>query len=785
MHNSWRQPLFRSASRVIRLFASIILVPFAYGAVLNVPAGSDFQQALTNAQPGDTIVLTAGATYIGQFTLPLKSGDSWITIQSSQVASLPPGQRVTPLHSQFMPKLMCSECPVLQTAPKAHHYRFVGIEFTPPLGGYAYDLITLGSASATTTDQQAHDIEFDRVYVHGDSLSGSKRGIALQSASTTIKNSYFSDFKSDSQDAQAICGWNGPGPYRIENNYLEASGENIMFGGAAPSIQGLVPSDIVVVNNHFSKPSEWVGIWRLKNLLELKNAQRVTIWGNVFDNNFVGAQNGFAILFTVRTCEGGDYPWSVVNDVTFTYNRLTNIAGGIIILGHDNLRTDCGGGIAGNTRNITIANNLFASTQIVFFLLDGAANIFIDHNTALPTQAVLVAAPAPSERVMFTNNVIAYGASGIVGDSTTSGSSTIGRYFLNSLVRRNVFFGAPTTGAPYYPYDNFLQSTSEQVGFQDLLGGDYRLSSTSPYKLKGLDKKDLGADIDGLNAAIAGVVDGNPQSAEKCFLSVAPTAEPMGPNGGPARVAVVAAAACPWTVASNADWITVTPELAGAGRGAGEYVVGANNGEQQRVGALTVAGKSLSVVQERAGCVFSVSPVAQTFRGSQYSGNSFTVTTQPECNWTARGDKEWIGVYDGELRTGAGSVYIELGANDGCARTGSVTANGSVYSITQEGSSCAFSISPTAQAVTAAGGPGVIGVTCIAGWSWAATTNVKWITINSGSSGTGSGAVAYTVETNNGGPSRTGTIGVGGQSLTVTQMGKESKPPNPNKPPKP
>jgi hypothetical protein len=54
--------------------------------------------------------------------------------------------------------------------------------------------------------------------------------------------------------------------------------------------------------------------WSVKNLLELKNARRVTIRGNVLENNWVSAQAGFAILFTVRN-EDGAAPWAVIEDV--------------------------------------------------------------------------------------------------------------------------------------------------------------------------------------------------------------------------------------------------------------------------------------------------------------------------------------------------------------------------------------------------------------------------------------------------------------------------------------
>ena len=162
-------------------------------------------------------------------------------------------------------------------------------------------------------------------------------------------------------DAQAHRGLERPGPFKIVNNYLEGAGENVMFGGADPTIPDLVPSDIEIRRNHFFKPlvlgagdPSYAGThWAVKNLLELKNAQRVLIDGNVFENNWADAQNGFAILFTVRN-QDGTAPWSVVEDVTFTNNIVRHGGGGV-----NDARQATTNHPSQQTQRILIRNNLF------------------------------------------------------------------------------------------------------------------------------------------------------------------------------------------------------------------------------------------------------------------------------------------------------------------------------------------------------------------------------------------------------------------------------------------
>ena len=227
------------------------------------------QAAIDAAAPGDTILLRAGETFVGPFILRTKAASTaWITIRSDAADSqLPPaGVRLIPsgkpnanTSRSLLPRLIgqggaLKTTPVIRTDPGAHHYvlKFLEVDGVANLGFET--LIALGT---DTTATPAHDLVVDRVYAHGDQYKGMKRGIALNSKSTDVLNSYISDIKAVNADAQAINGHNGAGPFRIINNYIEGAGENLLFGGSDPAISQLVPSNIEVRGNHFFKPLSW------------------------------------------------------------------------------------------------------------------------------------------------------------------------------------------------------------------------------------------------------------------------------------------------------------------------------------------------------------------------------------------------------------------------------------------------------------------------------------------------------------------------------------------------
>jgi hypothetical protein len=483
----------------------------ATGRTIAVGAGGNVQAALDRAQPGDVITLEAGASFAGPFTLPKKHGEGWVTVRTSAPdRELPaPGVRIDPSYARVMPKLEAARGTVIVTASGAHHYRFVGIEIRPKAGVALVNLVQLGTGEPVVESIPSHFI-FERCYLHGDPEKGTRRGIALNSRTSAVIDSYLSDFKHATVDTQAIGGWTGPGPFKIVNNYLEASGENVMFGGADPAVPRLVPSDIEIRNNRFSKPLAWkIGepefrgpAWAVKNLFELKNARRVLVEGNVFERNWAQAQSGFAVQLTVRN-EEGRAPWSVVEDVLFVSNVVREVGAGINVLGRD------GNHPSEQTRRLRIANNLFEDVGgprwtgpgTFVQILEGTAHVTIEHNTVLQRGPIIFAEGTPHTGFIFRDNIVAHNTAGIAGTGTGTGTSTLDTFFPGAVVRRNVIVGGP---APRYPPDNFFPASLAEVGFADPGAGRYRVSARSRHRQAATDGRDPGADFEALDAALAG-----------------------------------------------------------------------------------------------------------------------------------------------------------------------------------------------------------------------------------------------------------------------------------------
>jgi hypothetical protein len=488
------------------------------GAVIDVHAGDDLQAALDRAVPGDQVVLEAGASFTGNFVLPKKAGTGTIVVRSSGTGALTEGERAGPSDAPRMARIVSPSFDgAIDAAPGARRWRLIGLELTvSPAVEENTGVVRLGAGSETARSQLPREIVIDRCWIHGNNSQNDRRGVALNGIAEAVIDSTLSDFHEIGYDAQAIAGWNGPGPFKIVNDELDASGENVLFGGADPAISKLVPSDIEIRHNHFFKPLSWrVGDpsyagthWTVKNLFELKNARRVLVEGNVFENSWGDAQTGFAILLKSADQEG-TAPWSVTQDVTFNENIVRHAASAVAIEGRDP------GGAVSYTRRVTVTGNLFddidgktwKGSGDFLQITDGSAapdgsrngpgNVVVDHNTALQSRNV-ISAEGVSKGFVYTNNITPHNRYGVHGSGRGTGLDTLRADFPGSLFDHNVLIHGKCTE---YPAGNFCPATVEDVGFVDYAAGDYRLAQSSPFSAAAGDGTDIGADIGAVEEA--------------------------------------------------------------------------------------------------------------------------------------------------------------------------------------------------------------------------------------------------------------------------------------------
>ena len=188
--------------------------------------------------------------------------------------------------------------------------------------------------------------------------------------------------------------------------------------------------------------------------------------------------------------------------------------------------------------------------------------------------------------------------------------------------------------------------------------------------------------------------------------------------------------------------------------------------------AETYAISDISIAFQRLPCYFSLTPTSQTgISPLGGPGFNFQVTASDQsCGWTPTTSDSWItGISGGG--TGDGMVYYNVSPNGGTVeRTGTISAGGQSFSITQ--SACTYTFTPTSQGgVSSSGGSGFNFSVTVSdpGCTWTATTADSWLGLVSAGPTTGNGTVIYNVSANPG-AFRSGTISVGGQNFAVTQL---------------
>lgn len=405
---------------------------------INVAAGGNVNAALQQAVAAKSgVVCLAAGTYAWGVILPVRPvGDTgWITIRAANMP-VPEGTRVRRSHAASMPRILLNVAGAegISTAvgtpgnsmPGTHHWYIAGIAIHASqltyamvrLGGYGYD------GDQDTYAEVPHHIIFSRMVMTADSIPV-RRCIAANSAWTAFVDSWIADCHEKGSDAQAIGGWNGPGPFLVDNNHLEGSGENIMWGGSAVSIPGLVAQDITITRNNIFTPPSWRGNgsntpWTKKNLFEAKNMRRVLLEGNVLDGSWSDGQVGWAIIIRDDGCEGAGGAMCASNDITIRRNLIRNANSGVNI-GYPNVGRVA---VVENVMELG-AYGAAGGDRRGLQYLEGVVSITTERNLVVGPNISAVALTEGGRPCVFKDNVFAHGEYGFYASGMGSGLPAI------------------------------------------------------------------------------------------------------------------------------------------------------------------------------------------------------------------------------------------------------------------------------------------------------------------------------------------------------------------------
>ncbi|MBF0537840.1 MAG: VCBS repeat-containing protein [Nitrospirae bacterium] len=264
----------------------------------------------------------------------------------------------------------------------------------------------------------------------------------------------------------------------------------------------------------------------------------------------------------------------------------------------------------------------------------------------------------------------------------------------------------------------------------------------------------------------------NPSGSTCGAITLTPMSRNFAPPGGSDNITVTAGSGCSWNASTSANWIIITSGSSGAGSGSVGYNVMQNISTTPRTGTITVGGQTFTVNQDASStCGFSINPMSKQFQA--YGGSdSVNITGANDCKWSVASNTSWITISSPTSGTGNASISYSVAQNSGASRTGTINIGGQTFMVSQLGTDCAtgMSINPMGKIFPSAGGSdSVMVATPNTGCPWTATSNDTWISITAGSSGTGNGAVSYTVAANTTNGKRTATMTIAGQTFTVSQ----------------
>jgi hypothetical protein len=517
------------------------------------------------AASGNTeVVIDNGYDYIPPLgdglTLPSRpSATNWIVIRA---ATMPcsEGVRVTPALAAAanIPKIRLDNGSwAIKTDNGSCYYRLQGLEVLPVAAGgigEPYFLVNVQPNNSTPGGQgnsyadMPHHITIDRMYMHGASNVNIRAAACpLNGDHVALINSYISEIHCDDQETHGTYFWMQKGPVKMNNNYIEGTGQSVIVGGSESNWPGVVVADIEAQYNTFAKDPAWNGVWHdIKTIFEMKAGRRALIAGNTVQYNWndpVAGWKGMTFTFkTVNQSGSANVPYWRNCDVTVRDTKIS-YAGCMFNLSplpefvrpatpaarhsfRNVLAVHMGDAPGSPIVKKAVAIDVDHRLTATDFLIDHCTFVYPSlGGQAIDVGQYGVTTPALRRyvRCLVKNSIFGVGGTwAITGRDQNYVDESLAYYVApdtvsSSLITRNVFSGGPTeaSGVPTsamallnrFPV-NTTDGTYPEMFFNNIAGEDYSLAPGSIYSATGsfaaLDGKDLGVDMPSLLAALAG-----------------------------------------------------------------------------------------------------------------------------------------------------------------------------------------------------------------------------------------------------------------------------------------